>query len=79
MTGPCGTIVSNPASLSVGCYANCDGSVASPILNANDFQCFLNAFAAALAYANCDGSTAIPILNANDFQCFLNAFAAGCN
>jgi probable HAF family extracellular repeat protein len=61
------------------CYANCDASTAPPILNANDFQCFINAFAAGASYANCDGSTAPPILNANDFQCFLNAFAAGCS
>jgi len=60
------------------CYANCDNSTAPPFLNANDFQCFLNKFAAADAAANCDASTAPPILNANDFQCFLNAFAAGC-
>jgi hypothetical protein len=60
------------------CYANCDGSTAAPILNPNDFQCFLNAFAAGSAYANCDGSSANPILNANDFQCFLNKYAAGC-
>jgi hypothetical protein len=60
------------------CYANCDGSTVAPILNANDFQCFLNAFAAGSAYANCDGSVNPPVLNANDFQCFLNAFAAGC-
>jgi hypothetical protein len=69
----------------LGCYANCDGSTTPPILNANDFQCFLNAFAGSLqpgmfpGYANCDNSTAAPILNANDFQCFLNAYAAGCN
>ncbi len=60
------------------CYSNCDHSTTSPILNANDFQCFLNSFAAGQAYANCDNSTAPPILNANDFQCFLNKFAAGC-
>ncbi len=60
------------------CYTNCDHSTTPPILNANDFQCFLNSFAAAQAYANCDNSTAPPILNANDFQCFLNKFAAGC-
>lgn len=60
------------------CYANCDGSTAAPILNANDFQCFLNAFASGSSYANCDGSTGVPVLNANDFQCFLNAYAAGC-
>ena len=61
------------------CYANCDASTSPPILNANDFQCFLNKFAAGDSYANCDQSTAPPILNANDFQCFLNAFAVGCN
>jgi hypothetical protein len=61
------------------CYANCDGSTAPPILNTNDFQCFLNKFAAGDSTANCDGSTAPPILNTNDFQCFLNKFAAGCS
>jgi hypothetical protein len=60
------------------CYANCDNSTASPILNSNDFQCFLNKFAAGDPDANCDGSTAAPVLNANDFQCFLNTCAAGC-
>ncbi len=60
------------------CYPNCDRSIANPLLNANDFQCFLNKYAAGDAAANCDASTALPILNANDFQCFLNAFAAGC-
>ncbi len=60
------------------CYANCDASTAAPILNANDFQCFLNKFASSDPYANCDHSTSNPLLTANDFQCFLNAFAAGC-
>jgi hypothetical protein len=61
------------------CYANCDGSTGSPLLTANDFQCFLNKFAAGASYANCDGSTGTPALTANDFQCFLNKFAAGCS
>jgi hypothetical protein len=65
--------------LAFGCYANCDASSVSPRLNANDFQCFLNKFAAGSSSANCDGSTVPPVLNANDFQCFLNAFAAGCS
>ncbi len=60
------------------CYANCDGSTTLPLLTANDFQCFLNSFAANSAYANCDGSTTVPVLTANDFQCFLNLYAAGC-
>jgi hypothetical protein len=66
------TVQGNP------CYANCDASSTQPVLNANDFQCFLNLFAAADPYANCDGSSTEPTLNANDFQCFLNAFATGC-
>jgi hypothetical protein len=61
------------------CYANCDGSTAPPILNTNDFQCFMNKFAAGDSYANCDGSTNPPVLNVNDFQCFVNKFAAGCS
>ncbi len=60
------------------CTANCDNSSTLPLLTANDFQCFLNKFAAGDPYANCDGSTAAPLLTANDFQCFLNKFAAGC-
>jgi hypothetical protein len=60
------------------CIANCDGSTVVPVLNANDFQCFLNNYASGLPSANCDGSTAEPVLNANDFQCFLNAYATGC-
>ncbi len=62
----------------VVCYANCDQSSSPPILNANDFQCFLNKFAANDPSANCDRSSAAPLLNANDFQCFLNKFGAGC-
>ncbi|MFN0131981.1 MAG: M14 family zinc carboxypeptidase [Phycisphaerales bacterium] len=62
----------------VVCYANCDGSTSSPVLNVNDFTCFLNLYAAGASSANCDGSTAAPVLNVNDFTCFLNLFAAGC-
>jgi photosystem II stability/assembly factor-like uncharacterized protein len=62
----------------LACYANCDESTGAPLLTANDFQCFLNRFAAGDPYANCDGSTGTPTLTANDFQCFLNKFATGC-
>ncbi len=62
----------------VVCYANCDGSTTAPILNVNDFTCFLNSFAAGDPYANCDASTTPPVLNILDFTCFLNKFAAGC-
>jgi hypothetical protein len=61
-----------------GCYPNCDGSTAVPVLNVLDFNCFLNRFSAGDAYANCDGSTAAPVLNVLDFNCFLNRFSAGC-
>jgi hypothetical protein len=61
-----------------GCYANCDGSTASPVLNVNDFICFQTKFAANDPYANCDGSTLAPILNVNDFVCFQQRFAGGC-
>jgi hypothetical protein len=69
------------------CYANCDGSTQHPILNVDDFTCFINEFAAAqvlphaqqvVHYANCDDSTVAPALNVDDFTCFINYFAAGC-
>jgi hypothetical protein len=60
------------------CYANCDGSIVDPILNIEDFSCFINRFAAGDPYANCDGSVVEPILNVDDFICFINQFAAGC-
>ncbi len=62
----------------VPCYANCDNSTAAPVLNVNDFLCFLNRFAAGETYANCDHSTVGPVLNILDFSCFLNQFAIGC-
>lgn len=74
---PCRVVSIQPVSLSA-CYPNCDCSTVSPVLTSNDFQCFLNAFAAGEARANCDQSTGTPQLTANDFQCFLNKFVAGC-
>jgi uncharacterized membrane protein len=69
------------------CYANCDNSTQPPILNVEDFTCFINAFAMGQSlppaqqvghYSNCDGSTISPVLNVEDFTCFINAFATGC-
>jgi len=60
------------------CYANCDGSTASPVLNIADFTCFMNRFIAGQAYANCDQSTTEPVLNILDFLCFQSRFVAGC-
>jgi hypothetical protein len=60
------------------CYANCDQSTAAPVLNIDDFLCFINRFAMEDPWANCDGSTTPPVLNVDDFNCFLNAYASGC-
>jgi hypothetical protein len=69
------------------CYANCDGSTVAPVLNVDDFTCFINEYASAQGlppaqqinhYANCDGSTVEPVLNVDDFTCFINAYAQGC-
>jgi hypothetical protein len=59
------------------CYANCDNSTATPVLNVADFTCFLQRYAAGESYANCDNSTATPVLNVGDFTCFLQRYAAG--
>jgi hypothetical protein len=61
-----------------GCYPNCDNSTATPVLNVQDFTCFLQRYAAGDSYANCDNSTAAPTLNVQDFTCFLQRYAAGC-
>jgi uncharacterized membrane protein len=61
-----------------GCYANCDQSTGTPVLNVGDFTCFMNRYAAGDPYANCDDSTAAPALNVNDFVCYQIKFAGGC-
>jgi len=66
------------ATYGISCYPNCDQSTTPPILNIQDFSCFLNSFASGVEYANCDGSTIPPILNVQDFTCFLQRYAAGC-
>jgi hypothetical protein len=72
---------------SPACYPNCDGSSVQPVLNVDDFTCFINEFASAQTlpheqqiphYANCDNSTVAPALNVDDFTCFINRFAQGC-
>jgi hypothetical protein len=90
VTSECGaTLFTGVGTLVVegGCYANCDSSSNHPILNVDDFTCFINSFAVAQGlspvqqiphYANCDGSTVIPVLNVDDFTCFINRYALGC-
>lgn len=80
LAGPCGTVTSNAATLTLtpACYANCDGSTLSPVLNISDYVCFLGRFRSGDLRANCDGSTTAPVLGAADFVCFLQTFRAGC-
>jgi hypothetical protein len=83
-----GTVLSIISSGGGGaCYANCDGSTVAPVLNVDDFTCFINEYAQAQTlpheqqvthYANCDGSTIAPALNVDDFTCFINRYAQGC-
>jgi hypothetical protein len=74
----CGSVSSNPATVEVTCYPNCDGDLSEPIVNVADFGCFLTRFTAHDPWANCDGSTTPPVLNVQDFACFLQRFSAGC-
>jgi hypothetical protein len=69
---------SNPGFRMNVCGANCDGSTSTPLLNVNDFTCFLQRFAQGDVYANCDGSSTPPVLNVSDFTCFLQRYAQGC-
>lgn len=57
------------------CYANCDNSTIPPILNIEDFTCFIRKFAVQDPYANCNQDN---VINVDDFLCFLNKFAQGC-
>jgi len=66
------------ATAGVSCYPNCDNSTQPPVLNVQDFSCFLQKYAAGDSYANCDGRTQPPVLNVQDFSCFLQKYAAGC-
>jgi hypothetical protein len=69
------------------CYANCNGSTLAPVLNVDDFSCFISEYSAAMQlpvslrishYANCNRSTKPPVLTVDDFVCFMTTFVAGC-
>jgi hypothetical protein len=73
------------------CYANCDESTTAPVVNVQDFSCFLQKYSEGCAsptsgpggvgpcYPNCDQSTSAPFLNVADFTCFLQRFVQGCS
>jgi Immunoglobulin domain len=75
LTNVCGAAGSNRAVLTVTCYADCDQSTGSGVLDIFDFLCFQDAFVGFSPYADCDGDG---LLNIFDFLCFQNAFTAGC-
>jgi hypothetical protein len=59
------------------CFADCSHGGPPPILNVQDFGCYLYFFALGVPQANCDLSTAPPVLNVNDFNVLINSFWSG--
>jgi hypothetical protein len=68
----CGAAPSEPALLTVTCYADCN---ANGVLGVGDFACFQSKFVQGDPYADCNSDGA---LNAVDFGCFQTAFITGC-
>lgn len=61
------------------CYADCDTSTGSRVLDIFDFLCFQNRFGRGSAYAcDCDTTTGASVCDIFDFLCFSNHFANGC-
>ena len=61
------------------CYADCDQSSGSGVLDVFDFLCFQNSFVSARPYAcDCESSTGAGVCDIFDFLCFQNAFVGGC-
>jgi len=94
VTNPCGTIATTlrelrvsatcaPAACSAADLVGGDGNPPSDgSVDGNDFQAFLNSFAADNALADIVGGDGNPPadgnVDGNDFQAFLNAFGVGC-
>jgi hypothetical protein len=74
----CGQTVGPLWRFTTQCYPNCDESTIPPVLNVQDFTCFLQRYAAGDTYANCDNGSVAPTLNVADFTCFLQRYAEGC-
>ncbi len=68
----CGQIESDPATLTVLCYADCNGVGGLTIA---DFGCFQTKFVAGDPYADCNGVGGLTIA---DFGCFQTQFVGGC-
>jgi len=62
------------------CFADCDSSTGSGVLDLFDFLCFQDRFISGDPYAcDCDVSTGLGVCDLFDFLCFQNAFTLGCN
>jgi hypothetical protein len=61
------------------CYADCDASTGTGVLDVFDFLCFQNRYAVNDPYAcDCDTSAGPGVCDLFDYLCFQNAFGAGC-
>ncbi len=61
------------------CYADCNRSTGSGVLDIFDFLCFQHAFVSQREYAcDCDTSGGTGVCDIFDFLCFQNAFVNGC-
>ena len=72
VVSPCGTVTSTPSSVSVRCYADCDGDGS---LTVADFSCFQNRYASGTLAADCNFDA---MLTVADFGCFQTKFVTGC-
>ncbi len=72
VTNACGSTISAPAALAVGCYPDCTGDGR---LTVGDFACFQTKFVLGAPYADCNGQGGLTVA---DFGCFQTAFVAGC-
>ena len=61
------------------CYADCDTSTGSGVIDILDFLCFQNSFVNGESYAcDCDTSTGFGVCDVFDFLCFQNVIVGGC-
>jgi hypothetical protein len=61
------------------CYADCDRSTGTGVLDVFDFLCFQDNFVNGAGFVcDCDTSTGMGVCDIFDFLCFQDAFASGC-
>ncbi len=72
VTDWCDSLNSDPATLTVLCYPDCNANGA---LTVADFVCFQTKFVAADPYADCNASGTLTVA---DFVCFQTQFVSGC-